>query len=55
MEEEARELLRQALYGGKAVPGNLAIAIRQLFEPLGGMDLEIPLRTPGRAPPDFSE
>lgn len=36
MEEEAREILRLNL---TSEAPNLAVAIRQLFEPLGGVDL----------------
>ncbi len=36
MEEEAREILRVNL--ASEMP-NLAVAIRELFEPLGGVDL----------------
>ena len=32
---------------------NLAEAIRSRFEPLGGVELEIPPREMGREPPDF--
>lgn len=35
-------------------PGNMADRIRNLFEPLGGVELEIPPRGPDREPPDFS-
>jgi antitoxin FitA len=45
MEEEARLLLSEALEKErKAVPGNLADKIRGLFEPLGGIELELPPR-----------
>lgn len=36
-------------------PGNPPAAIREIFEPLGGVELELPTRGPGREPPDFSE
>jgi hypothetical protein len=32
----------------------LADAIRRRFAPLGGVELEIPPRGPGRAPPRFA-
>jgi len=58
MEEEAREMLRVSLAGdaaGKTGTGeDLWNEIRALFEPLGGMELEIPRREFGREPPDFS-
>ena len=45
MEEEARIILTDALEKErKAVPGNLADKIRGLFEPLGGIELELPPR-----------
>ena len=56
MEEEAREILKRALSGPKPRKQvGLGTAIRQLFAPLGGVDLpEIP-REPMREPPDFSK
>jgi antitoxin FitA len=42
MEEEAREILKQGVAQAEHQP-NLAVAIRELFEPLGGVELpEIP-------------
>ena len=56
MEEEAREILRASLNEPAAQPPeNLAEAIRQLFAPFGGVDLELPEREAMREPPDFSE
>ena len=43
MEEEARRILRAAL-SGQAPPVDLARAIRDRFEPLGGVELDIPPR-----------
>ncbi len=54
MEEEARHLLSAALK--KEEPKrtlNLAEAIRRRIAPLGGVDLELPVREPIRRPPDF--
>jgi hypothetical protein len=53
MEEEARQILKNAL-SEKAVPeANLFESIRRIIEPLGGVNLpEIP-RGPMRPPPDF--
>jgi antitoxin FitA len=51
MEEEARTLLRTVLAGDAATHGNLADAIRSRFEPLGGVELELPRREPMREPP----
>lgn len=42
MEEEAREILRRAV--AIAPPKNLAVAIHELFAPLGGVELDIPPR-----------
>ncbi len=52
MEEEARPILRDAV-GRRKPPRNLASAIRARIAPLGGTDLELPPRQPGRAPPSF--
>jgi plasmid stability protein len=43
MEEEAREILRQAV-GEVGLPRNLAAAIRARVAPLGGVDLDLPAR-----------
>ena len=52
MEEEARQILREAV-GRNHPPRNLASAIRARIAPLGGVDLELPPREPGREPPSF--
>lgn len=52
MEDEARRILRAALADDEASVPNLAQAIRRRFEPLRGVDLEIPSRQPMREPPD---
>ena len=52
MEEEAREILRQAM-GETPTPRNLAAAIRRRVAPLGGVELDIPTREPMREPPSF--
>ena len=52
MEEEAREILRVALTENKP-PVNLAQSIRARFEPLGGVELDIPPREPMRDPPEL--
>ena len=44
MEEEARNILRAALARKAATPRNLAEAIRRRFEPLGGVELQLPPR-----------
>lgn len=57
MEEEVRDILRDVLAkpperGSTGL--DLFNEMRALFEPLGGVELEIPPREPGREPPDFS-
>ena len=52
MEEEARLILRDAV-GRRPGSRNLAEAIRARIAPLGGVDLELPPREPGREPPTF--
>ena len=52
MEEEAREILRVALTEYRP-PVKLAQSIRARFEPLGGVELEIPPRKPMRDPPEL--
>ena len=53
MEEEARDILRTALYHQQPDQENLASAIRARFVPLGGIELDIPPRSPMRKPPRF--
>ena len=53
MEEEARDILRTALNHQQPEQENLASAIRARFAPLGGVELEIPPRSPIRKPPQF--
>ncbi len=50
MEQEARELLETALARTEAKSENLGEAIRQIFAPLGGVDLKLPPRGPIRDP-----
>lgn len=52
MEEEAREILRDAVFSGPP-PRDLAATIRKRVAPLGGVDLEIPERSPTREPVRF--
>ena len=53
MEQEVREILRTALADDSAPPENLGTALRSLFEPFGGVELDLPPRTPMREPPSF--
>jgi antitoxin FitA len=52
MEEEAREILRQAV-GGRNAPKNLGQAIHARFAAIGGVELALPARGPMREPPSF--
>ena len=51
MENEARNILREALAGETAASQNLAAVIQKRFAPLGGVDLQLPTREPMREPP----
>ena len=55
MEEEARLLLAAGLKrsprGRQRVAGNVADAIAAIFDPIGGIELDLPPRTPRREPP----
>ena len=53
MEEEARDILRTALYHQPPARMDLASAIRARFAPLGGVELDIPPRSPIRKAPRF--
>jgi plasmid stability protein len=53
MEDEARDILRTALAEEPADTKHLVDAMRELVEPLGGVELELPPRGPIREPPDF--
>lgn len=50
--EEARLILREAV-GRKLSSRSFAEAVRSHFGPDNGVDLELPLRGPGREPPSF--
>lgn len=54
MEEEARQILRQALQT-QAGPTDLATRIRNRFKGLGDVALDIAPREPMREPPVFGE
>ena len=53
MEQEAREILKEALDTGRPAEKDLAGAIRARFAPFGGVDLELPSREPMPEPPQF--
>jgi antitoxin FitA len=50
-EAEAREILTTALAAmATRVPDNMGDAIRAIVDPVGGVNLDIPLRHPGSRP-----
>lgn len=53
MEEEARRILNDALANPDDCPANAYEAIRRHFAHLGGVDLDLPERHPGREAPTF--
>ena len=53
MEEEARRILRGALFEGPAAPVDLAARIRARFTDLGDVKLTLAEREPMRTPPTF--
>ena len=54
MEEEALQILKQAVQS--PVTGKeLGSGIHSRFAAIGGVRLNLPLRTTGRKPPDFSD
>lgn len=55
MEEEARQILRNALSEQRPSSANLADAIARRFRPLGGIDLPELSREALRRPPGFEE
>lgn len=52
MEEEVREILRTTL-GPSPAPADLGQSIHARFAALGGVELDLPARTPMRTAPDF--
>jgi plasmid stability protein len=50
MEQEAREILQSELSKTPHTGKDLHKAIREIFEPLGGVELQIPPRGPIRDP-----
>ena len=53
MEQEARDILRAALDQESSTEENLASAIHARFEPLGGVELDLPPREPIPEPPQL--
>lgn len=54
MEQEAREILKSALAQASKKKANLAERVREIFGPMGGVDLERLPREPIRDP-DWTE
>lgn len=46
MEQEAREILKNTLSQTEEPPKDLGKAIREMFAPFGGVELQIPAREP---------
>lgn len=55
MEAEARAILETALAASDEDAVDLGTFAHSLFGPLGGVDLELPPRTPMREPPPFDD
>lgn len=55
MEDEARDILRVALSSEPVRGRSLVEAIRDRIGPLGGVELEIPVREAIRNPPEWEE
>jgi plasmid stability protein len=55
MEEEARQILAAGIKEKPAPTSNLADAIAAIVDPIGGLELDLPLRSPMRAPPRFQD
>jgi plasmid stability protein len=51
MEDEARNILRETLARDSTTPDNLAEAILERFKPMGGVDLDLPVREAMRDAP----
>ena len=54
MEDEARDILRAALARQEGTGEHLADVMHKRFKRIGGFELTLPKRGPGREPPDFS-
>jgi len=55
MEDEARQILQQAVLPPTSGPEGLGSRIHRRFAALGGIELDIPHRKPSRQPPDTLE
>ena len=55
VEEEAREILRDALGAEEQPKEGLGTALRRHAEKFGGLDLQLPPRGSARRPTDFDE
>ena len=55
MEDEVREILRTTLASPGARLAHPADAIMARFAKVGGFELETPVRSPLRSPPDFGK
>ena len=53
MEEEARVILRRAVGRRPAPAKGLGTALQEVFEPVGGVELDVPAREPMREPLRF--
>lgn len=53
MEEEARIILREAIQQEMEPEKGLGTALHELFQPVGGVELELPPREPMREPFSF--
>ena len=53
MEEEVRLILREAVVREDVPDEGLGTAIHKLLKPFGGVELELPPRSPMREPPSF--
>ena len=53
VQDEARRILSESIAYSDPEIGNLAKFTRECFAPLGGVQLDIPMRGPMRSPPKF--
>lgn len=55
LEDEARQILQQAVLPQLAEPEGLGSRIHHRFSALGGIELDLPNRKPSRQPPEVLE